>query len=103
LQQQQAPFVEQIDQLNREHNDATRQMAALRDENERLNRNTAELLRLRGEVARARSNAAVATAGDDPNQSAVKSLLDRVNKIKQRTISDRAFAAETLFRRNSEC
>jgi RNA polymerase sigma factor (sigma-70 family) len=51
LQQQQAPFVQQIGQLNRERDDATRQMAALRDENERLNRNTAELLRLRGEVS----------------------------------------------------
>ncbi|MEO8427219.1 MAG: sigma factor-like helix-turn-helix DNA-binding protein, partial [Verrucomicrobiota bacterium] len=49
LEQQQT---EQLKQLTNEHDDATRQLAALRDENERLNRNTAELLKLRGEVTR---------------------------------------------------
>src|SRR6185436_19255334 len=47
VQQQQ---IEQIQQLTREREDATNQLAALRNENERLNRNTAELLKLRGEV-----------------------------------------------------
>ena len=47
LQQQQ---IEQIQQLSHERDDATNQLAALRNENERLNRNTAELLKLRGEV-----------------------------------------------------
>jgi preprotein translocase subunit SecD len=47
VQQQQ---IEQIQQLSRERDDATNQLAALRNENERLNRNTAELLKLRGEV-----------------------------------------------------
>ena len=50
IQQQHTPLVQQIDQLTREHDDALRQLAALRDENERLNRNTRELLKLRGEV-----------------------------------------------------
>ena len=84
LQQQSAPLTEHIQQLARERDDATSKLAALRDENERLNRNTVELLKLRGEVARLKSNAAVATAEDDPNQSAVKLLLDRVNKLKQK-------------------
>jgi ABC-type Fe3+-hydroxamate transport system substrate-binding protein len=47
VQQQQS---EQIQQLSRERDDATNQLATLRNENERLNRNTAELLKLRGEV-----------------------------------------------------
>jgi len=84
LQQQQAPLTEQIRQLQRVGDDATRQLAAVREDNERLNRNSVELLKLRGEVARLKSNAAVATAEDDPNQSAVKLLLDRVNRLKQK-------------------
>jgi RNA polymerase sigma factor (sigma-70 family) len=48
VQQQQAPLAEKVEQLSREREEATRQLAALRDENERLNRNTTELLRLRG-------------------------------------------------------
>src|SRR5438046_9023399 len=47
VQQQQ---IEQLQQLAHERDNATNQLAALRNENERLNRNTAELLKLRGEV-----------------------------------------------------
>jgi hypothetical protein len=50
LQGQQAPLTGQIQQLQSELNDATNRVSWLRDENERLNRNTSELLRLRGEV-----------------------------------------------------
>ncbi|MCX6925762.1 MAG: sigma-70 family RNA polymerase sigma factor [Verrucomicrobia bacterium] len=57
LEQQQAPLAEQILQSQRERDDATRQLAALRDDNERLGRSTAELLRLRGELARLRREA----------------------------------------------
>jgi DNA repair exonuclease SbcCD ATPase subunit len=41
---------QQIQQLQSERDDATNKLAALRDDNERLNRNTSELLKLRGEV-----------------------------------------------------
>jgi len=47
VQQQQ---IEQLEQLAHERDDATNQLAALRNENERLKRNTGELLKLRGEV-----------------------------------------------------
>jgi RNA polymerase sigma factor (sigma-70 family) len=47
LRQQQ----DQLQQLQRERDQANQQLAALRDENDRLNRNTDELLKLRGEVA----------------------------------------------------
>ncbi len=50
LQQQQAPSAEQIQLLSRERDEMSSKLAGLRDENERLNRNTAELLKLRGEV-----------------------------------------------------
>jgi len=50
LWHQQAPLAEQIMQLTKDRENTSRQLAALRDENERLNRNTAELLSLRGEV-----------------------------------------------------
>jgi RNA polymerase sigma factor (sigma-70 family) len=39
-----------VQRLKNERDDATRQLARLRDDNERLNRNTAELLKLRGQV-----------------------------------------------------
>jgi len=50
LQQQQAPLTEEIQQLQRERDETARQLASLSEDNERLNRNTSELLRLRGEV-----------------------------------------------------
>jgi RNA polymerase sigma factor (sigma-70 family) len=54
LQQQQAPLAEQIQQLTRDYSDATNRLAALNDDNERLNRNPGELLKLREEVTRLR-------------------------------------------------
>jgi RNA polymerase sigma factor (sigma-70 family) len=53
--QQQAPPAGQIEQLTRERDETTRQLAALRDDNERLNRNTAELLKLRGKSSLAQT------------------------------------------------
>jgi len=51
LQEQQA---EQVQQLIREREEAASKLAGLGEENERLNRNTAELLKLRGEATRLR-------------------------------------------------
>jgi RNA polymerase sigma factor (sigma-70 family) len=50
LQQQQGPLTEQIRKLQRDHDDATNRLALLAGENERLKSNTAELLKLRGQV-----------------------------------------------------
>jgi hypothetical protein len=59
LQQQQAPLVEQVQQLTKDRDNATRQLATMRDDNERLGRNTAELLKMRAEVSsRLRSSSA---------------------------------------------
>jgi RNA polymerase sigma factor (sigma-70 family) len=52
LQQQEAALAHQFQQSQHERDDASSKLAALRDANEGLNRNTAELLKLRGEVGR---------------------------------------------------
>jgi RNA polymerase sigma factor (sigma-70 family) len=58
LQHQQAALTAEMEQLRRERDGVTTQLAALRDQNEALNRNQAELLRLRGEVGRLRREVA---------------------------------------------
>jgi RNA polymerase sigma factor (sigma-70 family) len=60
LKEQQAPLASQIQQLESERDAVARQLAALREDNERLNRNTGELLRLRSEVGRLRNEAEAA-------------------------------------------
>jgi RNA polymerase sigma factor (sigma-70 family) len=55
LRQQQAPLNEQIQKLQQQHDEAARQLAVLREDNERLDRNTSELMRLRSEVTRLNS------------------------------------------------
>jgi RNA polymerase sigma factor (sigma-70 family) len=90
LQQQQAPLAEQIAQLNQSLIDATNRMATLRDDNERLNRNTSELLRLRGEVGLLRSSSGAAPQRSpnkdemDELETAMKAWLDRVDAVKRR-------------------
>jgi RNA polymerase sigma factor (sigma-70 family) len=89
LQRQQAPLAEQLDQVTRERDDAKRQLAAIRDDDKRLNRDAAELLRLRGEVARLRKGPqeltkSNASDAEDPTQIETKSWLGRVNQVKQR-------------------
>jgi RNA polymerase sigma factor (sigma-70 family) len=83
LEQQQAPLAGRIQQLQQEHDDAMRQLATLRDENERLNRNTAELLKLRGEAARLKNNPLVLNPADASTDAAAKSWLKRVDQLKQ--------------------
>jgi RNA polymerase sigma factor (sigma-70 family) len=54
LRQQLTPLTDEIQQLQGERDETARQIASLREENEKLNRSTGELLRLRGEVGRLR-------------------------------------------------
>ncbi len=70
LQQQQAPLREHIQRLQRERDQATGGLAALREETARLNRNSAELLRLRGEVGALRRQIADAGNGQTPSGQA---------------------------------
>ena len=87
LQQQQAPLAEQVEQLTRERDDAMRQLAKLREDNERLNRNTGELLRLRGEASRLRADslelARLRSEGTNETAEAIaRAWTARVNLLK---------------------
>jgi RNA polymerase sigma factor (sigma-70 family) len=92
LQQQQTSLTGQIQQLAGERDDAVQQFAALRDENERLRRDTADMPRLRDEVAGLHNDSqelaqlkeADAKAGDDPTWAEEKAWLARVSQLKQR-------------------
>jgi RNA polymerase sigma factor (sigma-70 family) len=77
LQQQQTLLAEQ---LRQKRDGATSRLAALLAENEQLKskQNTTELLKLRGEVTRLRTDAS------DPTDATAKALVAKVNKLKQR-------------------
>lgn len=92
LQQAAARSNQQLEQLRRDR--ATRQIAALAAENEQLNRNNAELIRLRGENARLRTVTqeliqlqttyiAALTARTNELEHAVKAWLAKVDKLKK--------------------
>ncbi len=59
IQQRQSPLNEEIRQLSSELADATNRLVALQADIERLNRSGNEVLRLRGEIARLRSETAI--------------------------------------------
>ncbi|MDB6026554.1 MAG: hypothetical protein JWM68_2777 [Verrucomicrobiales bacterium] len=89
LVQRQAPLTGQVDQLTRERDDFARQLTTLRNDNERLHRDTEELLKLRGEVARLRNASheiasAKGSGHNDPTEIAMRSWLKRVTLLKQR-------------------
>jgi RNA polymerase sigma factor (sigma-70 family) len=84
LQQQQAPLAEQIRELQRERDDATNRLAMSQQENAQLKQNTAELLKLRGEVARLhKATGAPSETQNDPRASLVESWLAREDKLKK--------------------
>lgn len=89
LHQQQMPLADRLKQLETEREESARQIASLRDDNERLNRNTPELLRLRGEVTRFRANAQERAALNSSRtevkpESETESWLRRIKLLKQR-------------------
>ena len=85
LQQLQEPLNEQVNQLQRERDEATTRLSAMRQENEQLRQSGAELPRLRGEVARLREKAAEGSAGTDPQfDSALKTWAWRASRLRQR-------------------
>jgi len=80
LQEQQASFGQQIAQLSIERNDATNQLAALRQENTQAQANELELLRLRNEVTQLRNGQNVLPQSsplktNSPPRSAAVSIL----------------------------
>ncbi len=89
LQQQQAADAERLLQLSREGDEAAGQLAALRDASGRPDGTSAELLKLRGEIARLRQDslelARLKTGGSAaPMDLAAQSWLKRVSQLKQR-------------------
>jgi len=82
LQQQQA---RQIQQWQRERDDASNRLAWLAEENTALKNNSVELLKLRGELSRLKTAAGQLASGENNStQSAASSWLDRVTQLKQR-------------------
>ncbi|MGC3957440.1 MAG: RNA polymerase sigma factor [Verrucomicrobiota bacterium] len=87
LQQLQAPLNEKIQLLQNERDETTRQLAVLRDDNERLNRNTAELLKLRGEIGQLKHTAQAKkelSTTNDFMEAALLASLSRINQLKDR-------------------
>jgi len=85
LQQQQTALNEQ---LARERDEAARQLAALREDGERLNRDATELLKLRGEVTRLKADLQElarlkASNTNDPTLSEAVAWNNRVSQLKQ--------------------
>ncbi len=89
FQQQQTPLNRQLRQLAADRDEALRQLAALRNVNEQLNRNSAELLKLRAEMTQLRDASQElaklkATMDGDQTLSGAASWKARVNLLKQR-------------------
>lgn len=88
FQQRQALLREELQKLNQTLAEATNQIVALSGENERLNRNTAELLKLRNEVSRWRGDAQDLArlqngATNDPAVAEAIAWRERVSRLKQ--------------------
>ncbi len=90
LQQQQAPLSKHIAELDQALFNATNQLAALRDDNERLNRNTSELLKLRGEVGLLRKQATTMAKLNQPPLASAQEYYKRA----QKHYSDHNFEAQ---------
>jgi RNA polymerase sigma factor (sigma-70 family) len=89
LQQQQSPLTDQLQRALSELRGATNRIATLLEETDRLTRNTADLLKLRAEVAQLRRDASdlkgATTSGlSDPTTLAAQAWVNRVKTLKQR-------------------
>jgi len=84
LQQQQAPLNEQIQQLQEERDQATSRVAQLTSEVERLSQSAAEVIKLRGEVARLR-NAPVTQTSQKNDKADISSGVGDSGNVLQLT------------------
>jgi len=82
LQQQQAPLSEQLQQLQRERDAATKRLAGLAAELAANQSNNLELLKLRGALAQTRATSA-ADVSSDVRAAMVKSWLAREDQLKR--------------------
>jgi RNA polymerase sigma factor (sigma-70 family) len=85
LEQQQTLLTGQIQQLRGERDDASNRVVRLANENAALKNDSTELQQVREELYRLKTaNAESAAAESGPTQSAAKSWLDRVTRLKER-------------------
>ena len=89
LHQQQKPSTDEIAQLRGDRDDAAKRLAMLQEDNERLHRDTAEIIKLRRDAARLQRDSqelAQLKAGNlnDITLVEMKSWLERVKQLKQR-------------------
>jgi hypothetical protein len=89
IQQQESSLSQHAQQLTQENNEAARQLSAIRTENERLDRTTSELLKLRAEVAQFRNVLQSAPtlrdeAGNQTTGLDAQVWTDRVKTLKRR-------------------
>jgi RNA polymerase sigma factor (sigma-70 family) len=80
--QQSTPQASEDDSLHQQLEEANRQLASLKEQNERLRRDSADMARLRGEVEQLRASRA--RSNNDPTAIEAKSWLARVNQLKAR-------------------
>lgn len=83
IRQRQGPLNDQIQQMSRERDEATNQVAALREEVGRLTSNNTDLLKLRREVAK------LQRAQNDSNQPDFKGKLGVIYYLKRRSMEMR--------------
>jgi plasmid stabilization system protein ParE len=91
VRQQFAELTEQARQLRNERDSTFQTVESLRAEKDRVSRDTAEEVRLRGEVARLRTNAQeiarlkakAESESNGPAAATVKSWTERVNRLKE--------------------
>ena len=83
LQEQQASLTVHIQQLQRELDRASNRLAVAADENAALKTDSAELVKLREELAQRKADSAASTNGG-ATQLTAQAWLDRVTRLKQR-------------------
>jgi Skp family chaperone for outer membrane proteins len=86
IRQQQAAMTQQIEQLTKDREQALQRSARLEAQKDRSSEETAELLRLRGEVGRLRleNQSMASTSSNEENSTELESLMSQVNRFKAR-------------------
>jgi biopolymer transport protein ExbB/TolQ len=85
FEQEQETLSQQIQQSSHEHDEATRRLAIVQEENERLRRETSDAPRLRNDSQElARLKEADAQVRNDPTRAELNAWLARVSQLKQR-------------------
>jgi RNA polymerase sigma factor (sigma-70 family) len=84
IQEEQAPLSDRISQMGQQQEDAMKRLTAAREENGQLQRNVAELRRLRGQVAQWQGDSAELARLKAAPEAKLRSWVARAVKLKQR-------------------